>query len=183
MDAAWDASGPRHHIAEPSCLIGLARSDRLALGLPKAITAYPEVAGRRDSCLRFDPASVKYIDLPETPELRSGHLNRSNLELSRDTEIPPQIQDPSSRLFGIYPAAHIRFRMPPASFLLECGLLSPFSSLPKRSSELRQSFGSGPHPPELETLPAEASLTSVFYVVWKKHFRFLRFLESPNSNV
>jgi hypothetical protein len=54
----------------------------------KAITEAPILAGRRDSCLRSVPVSVKYIDLPENPELRSRHLIRSDRELSRGVHLP-----------------------------------------------------------------------------------------------
>jgi hypothetical protein len=77
-------SGPRLHAAEPDCLMGLAGSGRRTLKRQNAIPVTPTLAGRRDSCLRSDPFSVKYIDLPECPELRSGHLNRSDRELSRE---------------------------------------------------------------------------------------------------
>jgi hypothetical protein len=64
--------------------MNLAGSGRRTLIRQKAIPETPVLAGRRDSCLRSDPFSVKYIDLPENPELRSGHLNRANRELSRE---------------------------------------------------------------------------------------------------
>jgi hypothetical protein len=54
----------------------------MALKRKKAIPETPVLAGRRDSCLRSDPFSGKYIDLPELPELQSGHLNRADRELS-----------------------------------------------------------------------------------------------------
>jgi len=75
-------SGPKLHAAEPSCLASLAGSNRMPLKRQKAIPETPVLAGRRDSCLRSDPFSAKYIDLPELPELRSGHLNRADCELS-----------------------------------------------------------------------------------------------------
>jgi hypothetical protein len=109
-----------------------------------ATTVAPMLSGRRDSCLRSVPVSSKYIDLPENPELQSGHLNRADRELSRGSPFTPQfpIRHP---VFSAFTLPHISASERRQLYcLLECGLLSSFSTMPKRSSELRQSLGSGP---------------------------------------
>jgi hypothetical protein len=60
---------------------------RKALKRQKAGEEAPVVAGPCDSCLRSDPVLLKYIDLPERPELRPSHLNRADRKLSRGKSI------------------------------------------------------------------------------------------------
>jgi hypothetical protein len=141
----------------------------MAMKRQKAIPKSPVRAGRRDSCLRSVPISSRYIDLPEHPELRSCHLNRADRELSRKNPFTCNSPSVIPSLQHL-PIAHIDFRVPPAFESAGRRVNLSFSSMPKRSSELRQSLGSGPLA-RLQTSPAEAL----------KKVRFLRGMEEVFS--
>lgn len=154
----------------------------MALKRQKAISETPVLAGRRDSCLRSVPDSSKYIDLPEHPELRSGHLNRADRELSRKNPFTLQFAIRHPVFVGIYRKLISALECRQRSCLLEYGFL--VHSLPCRSAPQNSGNPLAPdHSPWLEMSPAKASNRSVFYVVWKKFFGLLRFLESLYSNV
>jgi hypothetical protein len=85
-------------------------------------------------------------------------------------------------LDGIYRKLLSALECRQRSCLLEYGFL--VRSLPCRSAPQNSGNPLAPdHSPWPEIPPAKASKRSVFYVVWKKFFQLLRFLESLYSNV